>query len=76
VRATDSLCWLGSKCFFSFNHGFDTIVHVLYEVDLRSAKSALVRDIVDVIVGLSVLTVSATDLNVESICDCFELSFF
>ena len=56
------------------NHGFYAVVHVLNEIDLRATKSTLVGDIVDMISGLGVLTMDATDLNVELVGNLLEFS--
>ena len=57
---------------FSVNHSFDTVVHVLDEVLLRTAKSALVGDIEDAVRGIRVLTTGATDLDVVLVSDTLE----
>jgi len=51
----------------------NTIDHVPNEFLLRSAESSLVRDVEHAIVGLSMLTVGTTDLNVVLISDLLEL---
>jgi hypothetical protein len=58
------------------NHGFDAVIHVLYEVDFRAAKSAQVGDVEDAVVSLSVLSMSSTDLDVVLVSNCLELVFF
>ena len=60
------------KGHFSINHSFDTVVHVLDEVLLRTAKSALVGDIEDAVRGIRVLTTGATDLDVVLVSDTLE----
>ena len=65
-----------SETFLSLNHGLNTIVHVLNEVDLGTAKSAEVGDIVDAVIALGVFAVCATDLDVVLVSDCLELVFF
>jgi hypothetical protein len=67
----DRLWW--SQRFFSFDHSFYTIVHILDEVNFRSAQSALVRNIINVVVSLGVFAVSSSDLNMEPISNGFEL---
>ena len=67
-----SLTGGGGELHFSFNHGLDTVVHVLDEILLRAAKSALVRDIKDAVRGIRVLSVGATDLDVVLIGDALE----
>ena len=62
-----------SEFLLSCDHGLDAVVHVLGELDLVAAESAQVGDVEDAIVGLSVLAVSATDLDVVLVCDGFEL---
>ena len=66
---------LRSKSFFSFNHSFDTVVHILYELCLASAESSLVTNVIDVVVSLSVLAVRSSDLDEESVCNLLELLF-
>ncbi len=58
------------------DHSLDTVVHVLNKVDLRAAKSAKVGDIVDVVVGLGVLSVGTSDLDVVLVSDGLELLLF
>ena len=53
-----------TKLFFFLNHGFYTVVHVLYEIDFGATKSASVRDIVHMVSGLRVFTMNATNLNI------------
>lgn len=55
------------------NHSLDTIVHVLDELSLGAAKSALVRDVIGGIGGLGVLTVDTSDLNVVLVGDGLEV---
>ena len=47
----------------SFDHGLDTVVHVLNEGGLGATESADVGDVVDVVVGLGVLAVSTANLH-------------
>ena len=49
--------------FFSVNESSDSIDHVLDELFLRSSESSLVGDVEDAVVGLSVLSVDASDLD-------------
>ena len=65
-----------SETFLSLDHGFNTVVHVLDEVDFGTAKSAKVGNVEDTIVSLSVLSVGSTDLDVVLVSDCLELVFF
>ena len=67
--------FLGSESLLSGDHGFDTIIHVLDKILLRSTESSLVRDIENAIVGLGVLTVDSSDLHVVLIGDFVESSF-
>ena len=69
--------WLkDSETFLGLDHGFDTVVHVLDEVDFGTTESAEVGNVEDAIVSLSVLTVGSTDLDVVLVSDCLELVFF
>ena len=54
-------------------HGLNAVVHVLDEVDLSATESTEVRDVEDAVVGLGVLTMSATDLDVVLVSDGLEL---
>ena len=54
------------------HHSLDTVVHILDEIFLATAETTLVRDVEDAIAGVGVLTVLATDLNVELVSDTLE----
>jgi len=62
-----------SESLLSVDHGLDSIVHVLDEVDLRATKSTLVGDVKYAIVSLSVLSVSTSDVDIVFIGNCMEL---
>lgn len=62
------------KVLLSGYHGFDTVVHILHQSHLGSAESSLVRDIVNVVVGLSVLSMGSADLHMESVSNSLEFS--
>ena len=64
-----------SQIFFSLNHSFYTIVHILYEIYFTSAKSSHVRDIIDMIVSFSVFSMSSSDLDMIFVCNTFEFFF-
>ena len=69
-----SLCTGGGlELHLSVNHSLNTVVHVLDEILLRTAKSALVGDIEDAVRGIRVLTTGATDLDVVLVSDSLEL---
>jgi len=53
-----------SQGFFSLNKCFDTIVHVLHKFDLVSAESSEVRDIEYTVIGLGMLTMNTSNLDV------------
>ena len=74
-RSRSCSCWLcpATKLLFFRDHSFDTIVHILYQVNLRSAESPLVRNIVSVVRGLRVLTMDASDLHMVLISNSLEL---
>jgi hypothetical protein len=55
---------VSSQRFLGSDHGFNTIVHVLDQLDLVSSESSQVGDVEDTIVGLGVLTVDTSDLDV------------
>ena len=65
-----------SETFLGLDHGFDTVVHILNEINFGASESAEVRNIEDSVVSLSVLSVGATDLDVVLVSDCLELVFF
>ena len=65
-----------SESFLSFNHGLNAIVHVLDEINFGSSKSSLVRDVVDVVRRLRVLSMDASDLDVVLIGDLLEVGHF
>ena len=73
VRTTLNIgrCWTHS--FFSLDHGLDTVVHVLNEGCFGSAESPPVGNVVDVVVRLGVLAVSAADLHEEPVGNFLEL---
>ncbi len=62
-----------SEGLLSLDHGLDTIVHVLDQLALGAAESALVRDIESAVIGLGVLSMDASDLDVELVSNCLEL---
>lgn len=62
-----------SESLLGGDHGLDTVVHVLNELTLRAAKSALVGDVEGAIIGLGVLTMDASDLDVELVSNLLEL---
>jgi len=59
--------------FLGFDHGLDTVVHVLHKILLRAAKTSLVGDIEDGLCTLGVLTMDTTDLDVVLVSDFVEL---
>ena len=61
-----------SEFLLSSDHSLNTVVHILGEVDFVAAKTAEVRDVKHSIVGLSVLSMSATDLDVVLVGDGLE----
>jgi len=58
-----------SQALFSFDHGFDTIVHILNEFNFVSSESSQVGDIEDTIVSFGVLSVDTSDLYVIFVSD-------
>ena len=63
------------KSLLFLNHCLDTIIHVFDKLNFTSAKSSLVRNVVDVIVCLSMLSMSTSDLHIVLICNSLEISF-
>ena len=58
--------------FFFVDHCFYSIIHVLDKLSLASAKSSFIGNIIDVVIGFSVLTMCASNLNVILVCNCLE----
>ena len=65
-----------AKFFLSRNHGFDTIIHVLNELNFRESKSSLIGDVVDVVISFCMFSVCASYLDIELVCNCLEFGFF
>ena len=76
--ANDILFWskTTTKFLFTSNHGFDTVIHVLNELDFRESKPPFVGDVVDVIVRFGMFSVGASDLDIVFVCNCLELVLF
>ena len=70
-----SIYSFGCKCFFSFNHTFYSIVHVLNQICFTSSESSSVWDIENAIVSFGMLSMDTSDLNVVFISDLVELLF-
>jgi hypothetical protein len=66
---------LRSKFFFLINHGLNSVVHVLNKLCLASAESSLVRNIIDMIVSLGMLSVGTSNLDVIFVCNGLENIF-
>ena len=62
-----------SESLFLLDHCLDTVVHVLDKVDLRSAESAEVADVINVIISLRMFTMGTSDLHVVLISDSLEV---
>ena len=71
--------WLWSvlslELFFSLDHFFDTVVHVLDEASHGEAKSPSVGDVKDAVVGFGVLSVDASNLDKVFVSNCLEFIF-
>merc|ERR1712157_163170 len=65
-----------SESLLSLDHGLDSVVHILDEVDLGTAETTQVGDIEDTVIGLSVLTVGTANLHVVLVGDSLELFGF
>jgi hypothetical protein len=61
-----------SQCLLGGNHSLNAVVHVLDEVFLGAAKSALVGDVKSAVGAFRVFTVDTADLDVELISDLLE----
>ena len=67
-------CKLGcSESLLSIDHGLNTVVHVLDEVNFGTTQSAEVGDVIDTVIGLSVLTMGTTNLDKVLVGDGLEL---
>ena len=67
-------CKLGcSEFLLSIDHGLNTVVHVLDEVNFGTTQSTEVGDVIDTVIRLSVLTMGTTDLDVVLVGDGLEL---
>jgi hypothetical protein len=66
---------LSSQLGLCFHEGSDTVDHVLNEILLRSSESSKVGNIEDTVVGLGVLSMDTSDLNVVLVRDGIELVF-
>ena len=64
-----------SKSFFSSNHSFNTIVHIMNQIFFTSTESPSVGNIENTIVSFGVFTVDSSDLNVEFVSNFVELLF-
>ena len=53
-------------------HSLHTVVHVLDKFDFREAESPLVGNVINVIGRFRVLTMDASNLNLETVSDCLE----
>ena len=62
-----------SESLLSLDEGVDTVDHILNELLLRSAESSSVGDIEDAVIGLGVLTMDTSDLDVVLLSDGLEL---
>lgn len=56
----------------SFDEGSDSVDHILDKGFLRESESSLVGDVEDTVVGLSMLSVDTSDLNVIFVSDLVE----
>ena len=62
------------KSLLGLDHGLDTVVHILHEIDLRSSESSLVGDVENSIVSFGMFTMNTSDLNIILVSDGIELS--
>ena len=79
MRASLDLFWLSgrgstttTKLFLFIDHGLDSIVHILNEINFGKTESPLVGDVVDVVSRLGVLSVDASDLDIETVGNSLE----
>jgi len=71
IIQTDAIC--SCLSLLSVDEGSDTVDHVLDKLSLGSSKSSSVGDIEDTVVGLSVLSVDTSNLDVVFIGNLVEL---
>ena len=69
--SSSRLC-TSAKLLLLGDHGLDTVVHVLDKIDLRATKSSLVGNVIDVISRFGMLSVDASDLDMEFVSDGLE----
>lgn len=62
-----------SESLLRLDHGTNTVDHILDELLLRAAETSLVRDVVSAVIGLGMLTVDTSDLDVVLVGDRVEL---
>jgi len=62
-----------SEVLLSSDHGLDSVVHVLNEVDFGATETSQVGDVEDAVVSLGVLSVRTTNLNVVLVGNGLEL---
>lgn len=62
-----------SQSLFSFNHGLDSVVHILDKVNFGESESSLVGDIENTITALRVLSVDSSNLDVILVSNLLEL---
>ena len=62
-----------SEVLFSSDHGLDSVIHILDEVDFGATQTSQVGDVKDAVVGFGVLSVGTTDLHVVLVSDGLEL---
>lgn len=62
-----------SQLLLRINHGFHSVIHVLNKSNFRTAKTTLVRNVINMVVGFSVFSVSTADLHVILVGNGLEL---
>ena len=65
----------GSQFLFFVDHSFYTIIHILHEIDFRTTESPLVRDVINVVISLCVLSVGTSNLDMELVSNSLEIGF-
>jgi len=75
-RTSGSRCTTTTKLLLFGDHGFDTVVHVLYKVNFRASESPLIRDIINMIGRFGMLTMNSSNLDVELVSDSLEVCHF
>lgn len=73
MKKNENLVCFDSQSLFSFNHGLDSVIHILDKVNFGESESSLVGDIENTITALRVLSVDSSNLDVILVSNLLEL---